>query len=110
VNDAWTGTARILGSLAVHQSLAGGRYPTRDVRYRTPRSWLPRRTIRFDAMVDHLSRTVLGRPSTNRLLKAACQVTGIGPRERITRHHALVRHKMPYLLAALLDTPAHMSR
>lgn len=110
VNDAWTGAARILGSLDVHQSLAGGRYPTRDVRYRTPGSWLPERAIRFDALVDHLCRSVLGRTSTDRLLKAACQVTGIGPRERITRDHALVRYKMTHLLATLLDTPAHMTR
>lgn len=110
VNDAWTGTSRILGSLMVHQTLAGRSYPHQDIRYRSPASWLPQQAIRFDALVDHLSRSLLARRSTDRLLKAACQVTDIGPRERITKDHALVRHRMPFLLSMLLDSPAHMYR
>lgn len=110
VNDAWTGTARVLGSLHVHQALAGRWYPTLDTTYRTHASWVPAYPIRFDYLVDHLSRTILGRKSDARILKAACQMTGVGPREPITRDHSLVGWKMPYLLACLLDTPAHMTR
>jgi len=110
VNDAWTGTSRILGSFFLHKILSSGRYPNQDIRYRRPVAWLPQRKMRFDQFVDHLSRQVLGRPSTDLLLKAACQMTGIRPRERITKRHSLFGYKMPHLLPVLLDTPAHMTR
>ena len=80
------------------------------MRYRSAASWLPQRTVRFDLLVDHLSRTLLGRRSTDRLLKAACQMTDVAPFEPITAESVLVRYKMPHLLAVLLDTPAHMTR
>jgi hypothetical protein len=80
------------------------------VHYRSKESWLPRKRVRFDAFVDHLSRTLFGRESTPRLLKAACQATGCEPGERVDGRHALVQWLMPRLLTAILDTPAHMSR
>jgi uncharacterized protein (DUF1800 family) len=107
---AWASTTRMLNSWRMHWNLAGGYYPKVRVGYRTPVSYLPQKAIRFDAFVDHLSRRVLGRPATPLLLKAACHACDIGAAERITRTHALMRYKMPRLLAVLLDSPAHMTR
>jgi uncharacterized protein (DUF1800 family) len=110
-NDAWSSASQVLGSLDLHYSLAGGWVGDRGTaKYRSRPSWLPKRQIRFDAFVDHLSRLLLGRESTPRLLKAACQATGCDPAEKINKQHALVQWLMPRLLTAILDTPAHMSR
>lgn len=109
-NTAWASATRMLASFRMHWNLAGGYWPDGDVRYRRPASWLPQRRIRFDAYVDHLSRVVLGRPSTPRLLKAAAQATDVHPHEVVTAQHALASWKFVRLMAVLLDSPAHMSR
>ena len=108
--DAWAAPTRMLTSWRVHWSLASGEWPRQDVDYRPPASWLPEDPIRFDRFVDHLSRVVLGRPSTPKLLAAACAGTGTAAGEQVTAAHAVVRSRMPRLLGALLDTPAHMMR
>lgn len=110
-NAAWSSASQVLGSLDLHYSMSGGWIGDEgSVDYRSYRSWLPSDRLPFDALVDHLSRTLLARPSTERLLKAACQATGVDARESITEDHAIARWLMPRLLTAVLDTPAHMSR
>lgn len=110
-NGAWSSASQVLGSLDVHYSMAGGWIGEEgSVRYHRYRSWMPQDRLRFDALVDHLSRRLLGRPSTELLLTAACQATGCVPRERVDQDHALPNWLMPRLLTAILDTPAHLSR
>ena len=109
-NEAWSSASRLLASFRIHYVMSGGWYPTQDARYRKPVSWLPARTIRFDQLVDHLSRTLLGQNSSAALLKACCQATGVSPREKVTATHAIARYKMPRLLSTILDTPAFMTR
>lgn len=110
-NDAWSSASQVLGSLDLHYSLSGGWVGDRgSARYRSPESWLPEPQLPFDAFVDHLSRLLLGRESTPRLLRAACQATGCDPAETVNKEHALVQWLMPRLLTAILDTPAHLSR
>lgn len=109
-SQSWSSPSRLIASLSVHRSLAGGWWPSRGIRYPKPASWLPARTVRFDALVDHMSRLVLHQPASKRLLKACSQATGCKPRERITREHDLVRWGMPRLLTTLLDSPDFMTR
>jgi uncharacterized protein (DUF1800 family) len=109
-NAAWTSTSRMLSSFAMHWNLAGGWWPSAAVSYRPPHAWLPKRRIRFDQYVDHLSRMILGRPSTPVLLKAAVEATGCRPGEVITRRHPIAEWLFVRLVAVLLDSPAHMSR
>ena len=94
----------------MHYALAGGWWPNREVTYRSPASWLPQPSIRFDRLVDHLSRTLTGRPSTSTLLRACCEAVDVAPAETITAAHGLVRWKMPRLLVTFLDQPAHLTR
>jgi hypothetical protein len=108
--DAWSSVSRILGSFDVHYTMSGGWWPTVGATYRTPVSWLPQPTVRFDALVDHLSRTVLGRAVTPDLLAVAVQATGVAPTATITADHDLVRWSMPRLLTVLLDNPHHLGR
>ncbi len=108
--DVWASTTRMLNSWSMHWCLAGGWWPDGEARYQQPTAFLPQSGLRFDELVDHLSRVVLGRGSTNKLLKAACQGCDISPSEAITPAHAAMSWKFPRLMAVLLDSPAHMSR
>ena len=57
--------------------MGGGWWPKEAATYRPAVKWLPVSSLRFDAYVDHLCRTWLGRTADARLLKAATQaVTG----------------------------------
>ena len=106
----WASPSRMLNSFDLHWSVAGAWWPTRQVTHRKPVSWLPTASIRFDYFVDHLSRVILGRRSTSRLLQACVQATGVGASATITKDHAIIRWMMPRLLGVLLDSPAHMTR
>jgi uncharacterized protein (DUF1800 family) len=107
--DVWAAPTRMLNSWKLHWSLASGS-PAQQVTYRTPASYLPVASLRFDKLVDHLCRTLLGRVSTPVLLDAACEGTGTGVAEVVTVDHAVIRYKFPRLLSVLLDTPEHMTR
>lgn len=109
-NAAWSSTSRMLASFRTHYEMSGGWWPRKNATYRPYDAWLPQASLRFDLLVDHLSRRLLGRPSTSALLKACCQATGCRPAEKITRSHAVANWKMPRLLTTVLDTPAHLSR
>ena len=108
--EVWASTTRMLNSWRMHWGMAGGWWPIGEVRYRRPTAFLPESGIRFDELVDHLSREMLGRPSTSLLLKAACQGCDVDPAEAVTRRHAVMDWKFPRLVAVLLDSPAHMTR
>jgi Protein of unknown function (DUF1800) len=108
--DVWAAPTRMLSSWRMHWALAGGYWPPGDVSYQKNASWLPSDRIRFDRFVDHLSRTLLGRPSTPRLLEAACTGVDADPRDVITAGHAVIKWKLPRLCAVLLDSSAHMTR
>ncbi|MGH3471389.1 MAG: DUF1800 domain-containing protein [Nocardioidaceae bacterium] len=109
-NGSWSSPGRLLGSFTLHTEMAGGWFPRADIVYRSHASWIPTWGMRFDMLVDHLCRVLLSRPSTPRLLQAACQSTQVAPSDRITRTHAVASWKMPRLLATILDTPEFMTR
>jgi len=108
--DAWCSASRMLASWRNHWGLAGGYWPDGQAVYRKPASYLPQDRIRFDLLVDHVSRTVLGKPSTDRLLQAACEGLDVPPGEIVTAGHKVVKYRFNRLLAVLLDSPEHMSR
>ncbi|GAB2873769.1 hypothetical protein GCM10027026_25560 [Myroides odoratimimus subsp. xuanwuensis] len=109
-NQAWSSASRLLGSFDVHYSMAGRWWPSKEISYPTHLSRLPAERIRFDALVDHLSRTLLGRPASARMQKACSEALTLPPGEIVTATHALVRWRMPILLTTLLDSPEHMLR
>jgi uncharacterized protein (DUF1800 family) len=103
-------TTRMLNSWRMHWQLGGGYWPKTGVAYRAPKRFLPKSGMRFDELVDHMCRVLLGRPSTTALLEAACKGCDVPPGEKITRKHAVMRHKFPRLTSAVLDTVEHMTR
>ncbi len=107
---AWASTTRMLNSWRMHWNMGGGWWPNGEAAYRPASSFLPQPKLRFDKYVDHLSRTLLGRRSTSKLLKAACVGADVAPGEVITSAHAVAGWKFPRVVAALLDSPAHLSR
>ncbi len=107
---AWSSVSRMLASFDVHYTMSGGWWPRGRATYRKPAQWLPQTSIRFDQLVDHLSRRMLGRPSTVLVRSAASQATGIAASTLITAQHDLVRWNMSRLLTVLLDNPHHIGR
>lgn len=110
INSVWCSASRMLSSYRMHWQLAGGYYPRSAVRYRKHTFWLPKSRIRFDRFVDHLSRMVLGQKSTPLILQAACEATGMKPGTKVHARHRVLRHDFVKLMAALLDSPIHMTR
>ena len=111
--ESWSSVSRVLASFSAHYNLCGGWWPRKDVTYRPLASWVPlsgSASMRFDALVEHLSRQILARPSTSRLLEACCLATGLKAATAITLDHPLVRWGMPDLLTTVLDSPEHMTR
>ncbi len=108
--SAWSSASRMMGSFHTHYALAAGYFPSTGINYRPKTSWLPQQRIRFDEFVDHLCRTLQGRPSTSVVLGAACIVTDMRPSDVVTQDHVLINFRLPRLFGILLDTPAHMTR
>ncbi len=109
-NDSWSSPSRLIASMELHFVLSGGWWPKAGVTYRSAGQWLPQRSIRFDVLVDHLCQQLLGRRSTSAMLRACCEHLAVGPRERITRDHGVVRWNMPRLLTTILDSPMFLTR
>jgi hypothetical protein len=109
-NDSWSSPARLMASLRTHYTLCGGWWPTKGVHYVAPVDRLPEDRLRFQDLVDHLSRQILHRPAGDRLLKACCNAVGAKPREWIDENHGVVAWDMPRLLTTFLDSPDFMSR
>ena len=106
---AYSSASRMFASYGMHLNHAGGYWPRDGVTFKTPASWLPTTSLRFDALVDHLSRRWLGRAADARLQTVARQATGYAPETVITTSHAIVRWMFPRLAVALLDTPDQMT-
>jgi hypothetical protein len=108
--DAWSSVSRILSSFDVHYTMSGGWWPTKDATYLEPVQWLPAASVRFEDLVDHLSRQLLGRPASSVVQTSAAQATGCAPDDVITVDHELVRWEMARLLTVFLDSPTHFAR
>ncbi len=110
---SWSSVSRVLASFETHYTLCGGWWPTAQTTYHPVASWVPLQTgqsMRFDALVEHLSRALLGRTAPTRLLEACCLAAGVAAETSITLNHAVVKWGMPVLLTTVLDSPEHMSR
>ncbi|MBZ5734457.1 DUF1800 domain-containing protein [Nocardioides sp. TRM66260-LWL] len=108
--QSWATPLRALASMEFHWQVAGGWWPGEDIVWRTPQQWLPRPRVSLRVLVDHLSRTIHGRPSTEGLLRSCCVATNLAPETVITKDHPLVQWGFPRLLGALLDHPNHYER
>lgn len=108
-NESWSSPARLLASMRFHESVAAG-WADDATHYRSPERWLPGRHPRFDELVDHLSRQLLHRPASRRLVKACAIAVDVKPYEPIDKEHDLVKWQFPRLLVTLLDSPDHLHR
>ncbi len=106
-NGAWSSAARVFSSFKMHNTLVGGY--TSGATYRARPSWLPGPAVRFDAYVNHLARTWLGRSADARLLRGVVEATGVAASTVITPKHPVASYRFVQLAAALLDSPDHMT-
>jgi hypothetical protein len=107
---SWASPSRMMGSMSFHYGVSGGWYPTKNIHYRPPLSWLPKRTTPFKVLVDHLSQEILHRHSTDTLLEACCQAVAAKPLDQIDADHPVMQWLFPRLMTTLLDSPAHFRR
>ena len=98
----------MLASVGFHWELANKSIGT-QASYPPASSYLPERSMSFRALVDHLSRQLLQRPSTPTLLRAACLATGLEPKDRITAASPIL-HGRPAFITTFLDTPDYFKR
>lgn len=108
----WTSAARMMATFQMHYSIGGGFWPREEtgMRYRPYTSWLPQPAIRFDLLVDHMCRLILQRPSTPRILGAACIVCDERPANIIDHDCRLTNHWMPRLVQIILDASENYRR
>ncbi|MCW2764071.1 MAG: hypothetical protein JWO11_30 [Nocardioides sp.] len=109
-NAAWSTPSRMLASFTLHHQMGGGWWPKTEITYRPHEAWVPSFPIHLDQLVDHLSRLLLHRPASTRLLKACCQAVDMEAGTTIDRHHGLLSWGIPLLLGAILDSPDHFHR
>ncbi|GGO67900.1 DUF1800 domain-containing protein [Nocardioides deserti] len=109
-SESWSSPSRVLASMDLHWAMAGGWWPSKGITYRTPKQWLPRKKIRFDLFVDHLSQQLLHRRSTATLLRACCEMCDVSPGDVISADHPIVKWDFHRLLGTVLDSPAHFTR
>ncbi|MFS3129013.1 DUF1800 domain-containing protein [Nocardioides sp. Bht2] len=107
---AWASTSRMLASFDVHYTMAGGWWPSKGFTRPVGTAWLPASRVRFDQLVEHLSRTLTGRRAPSWLVTACGQAVKCAPNEMIDANHPMVRWYLPRLLTTVLDQPAHMTR
>jgi len=108
--DAWSSASRALGSWRVHKNTSHTLYPGTGVEYHPKEFWVPALPIRFDLLVDILSRQLLAMPATAQMQRAAAKAVEVDLDELVLPLSQLVKHRIPQLLLALLDTPQHMMR
>ncbi len=101
----------MLNSFRMHWNLAAGWWPTKDVVYRNSgAAWLPRSSLRLDEYVEHLSRSVLGKPADARILAAVYGVTGYTASTVVSATHQVAGWMHVHVMGVLLDSPDHMRR
>lgn len=106
VADAWDGPARAEAMLKWHWLIADPNDRMFDGanRVKGP-NLLPRRYLRFDQYVDHISRQLLGTPATDRLVQAACAGTGLGYGSIVSGRSVALNADWPRVLVSLFDSP-----
>jgi hypothetical protein len=109
-SDSWSTPSRLVASMTTHRDLSGGWWPAQGVTYHAPAWWLPGKRVRFDVLVDHLSRRLLHQRAGARMLQACCEATGVAADDVITQEHPLVKWSMPRLLTTFLDSPDFLTR
>ena len=102
---AWASATRMLSSFRMHWDLTAGWWPTQDVTYRTPASWLPA----ADDPARPVRRPPLpgapGQAVDSRILAAAVAATGYGPASTVTRPTTQISRWLFARLAARCSTP-----
>jgi hypothetical protein len=109
-NAAWASASRVINSMDIHYTMSGGWWPTLDAHYRSPAHWVPDFPIRFHDLVDHLSRSLLGRRADSVMLQGAMASVDLSADEKITRDHPLVKWLFPRFLTTFLDSPEFFQR
>jgi hypothetical protein len=107
---AWASPSRVMGSMSTHYTMAGGWWPNKGIHYRKPTAWLPKPTVRFDHLVDHLSQQILHRPASDNLQQACRESVATHGHEMVDKDHPVMLWLFPRLLTTFFDSPDFLRR
>lgn len=106
VAAAWSGSASMLARWNFHSSAAGGgALKTLTRPSLNTLLGLSKQPATFGAVVDRAAAALLVPDLTSGQRRAICAFLGHRPDDRLRKKDAVVRHHLPALTAALLDTP-----
>ena len=104
-NSGWSNPSRFLGSWAVHWNAANGWWPTVGTTWIAPKDRLPQPSLTVGELIDHLSRTLIGRGATDTLVAACCSVTGRTSTTVVDVNHNFVKYQLPQVMSLILNQP-----
>jgi hypothetical protein len=107
---AWSSPSRVMGSMAVHYSMANQWWPTNAVHYPKPTDWLPGKSVRFDHLVDHMAQRILHRHADKHLHEACRQAVAVKGHDVITADHPVMQWMFGRLMTTFFDSPDFVRR
>ncbi|SDU88389.1 Uncharacterized conserved protein, DUF1800 family [Microlunatus sagamiharensis] len=111
VAAAWSGSSTMLARWNFHGSAAGGGALNTMTRPQlVDLLGLRKPPATFGAVVDRAAAALLVPDLTPAQRKAVCTFLGHSPSDRLRKDDALIRHNLPHLAAALLDSPNFLVR
>ncbi len=108
VNAAWASAGRALDSFNIQRGLAQQWWPTTQAAFPADSVWLPKLPARYDAVINHMSKQLLGKPANARLREGIALRTNVPLTRRVTADD--LDNRTRQILMALLGSPAHMTR
>ena len=108
--DAWSSVSRLLACWDLHYAAAISKKPATGATFRTPQSWLPPLPATVAETIDHVCRQLVCRPAGTKMTTPVSQRIALSPDAVLRTFDDLKSYRLSRLLAAVLDTPAHMSR
>jgi hypothetical protein len=107
-NQPWVSPGRALASLDLYRRYAVWERRD-DARYPKHTSWLPDLPARFEDVINHVSRKLLGKRAGRKLKEGVSLRTGIALNKRMTAAD-LPDYTVNQILMVLLGSPDHLKR
>ena len=111
IGETWSSASRMLNCWRIHKNVCEQVTPARGATFKPNSYWLPpNMPIRYDGLIDHVCRLLLGRPADARMIEICVAATGDAAADPIGMESGLIKFRFTLLLLAMLDTPYHMTR
>jgi len=110
VGEAWASSSRMLRSWTVHNYLTGRRATTQGATYLVAADWLPPLPATVGEIVNSAALRVISEPPDARLMNAIETRIRLPLGNVVHDMSDFGEFRVTAMLAALLDSPQHMTR